>query len=171
MLPEQLWDEPDRPEEHLKFGGPTGAACPLVWAHAEYLKLLRSAYDGQVFDRIEPVYQRYGRFQSEHNHARSAHHGRAHEKCIEIFSQHRPIQTITPNATLRTLSEKRFVLVWTDNNWQTSNSTQSRGLGSAGFSADITPSQRQNPSGLSLTFFWPEENRWLGHNYEVRIEE
>ncbi len=173
MLPEQLWDEPDRPEEHLKFGGPTGAACPLVWAHAEYLKLLRSAYDGQVFDRIEPVYQRYGKFKSEHNHAhaRSAHHDRSHAKCIEIFSQHRPIQSITINATLRILSEKRFVLVWTDNNWQTSNSTQSRGLGSAGFSADITPSQRQNPSGLSLTFFWPEENRWLGHNYDVRIEE
>jgi len=171
MLPEQLWDEPDLPEEHLKFGGPTGAACPLVWAHAEYLKLLRSAYDGQVFDRIEPVYQRYGKFKSEHGHARSAHHGRAHEKCIEIFSQHRPIQTITLNATLRVLSEKRFVLVWTDNNWQTTNSTQSRGLGSAGFAADIHPDQRQNPSGLSLTFFWPEENRWLGHNYEVRIEE
>jgi glucoamylase len=171
MLPEQLWDEADRPDEHLKFGGPTGAACPLVWAHAEYLKLLRSAYDGQVFDRIEPVYQRYGKYKSEHGHARSAHHGRVHEKCIEIFSLHRPIQTITVNATLRILSEKRFALVWTDNNWQTTNTTQSRGLGSAGFAADITPSQRQNPSGLSLTFFWPEENRWLGHNYEVRIEE
>jgi glucoamylase len=170
MLPEQLWDEPDLPEEHLKFGGPTGAACPLVWAHAEYLKLLRSAYDGQVFDRIEPVYQRYGRFQSEHDHARSAHHGRAHKKCIEFFSVRRPIQTITLNATLRVLSEKRFVLVWSDNNWQTTTSTQSRGLGSAGFAADIQPSQRQNPSGLSLTFFWPEENRWLGHNYEVQIE-
>ena len=32
---------------------------PLVWAHAEYLKLLRSAVDGKVFDRIDPVYERY----------------------------------------------------------------------------------------------------------------
>ena len=83
-----------------------------------------------------------------------------------MFTLRRPIQTITLNATLRVLSEKRFALIWTDNNWQTSNSTQSRGLGSAGFAADIHPDQRQNPSGLSLTFFWPEENRWLGHNYE-----
>jgi glucoamylase len=30
-----------------------------VWAHAEYLKLLRSAVDGKVFDRIDPVYERY----------------------------------------------------------------------------------------------------------------
>jgi len=171
MLPEQVWDEPDRPEEHLRFGGPTGAACPLVWAHAEYLKLLRSAYDGQVFDRIEPVYQRYGKFQSEHDHARSAHHRRSHVSCIEIFSDHRPIQRITPNATLRVISQKRFVLVWTDNAWQTTTTTQSRSLGSSGFAADIPVISRQPGAGLSLTFFWPEENRWLGHNYEIRIEE
>jgi len=171
MLPEQLWDEPDRPEVHLKFGGPAGSACPLVWAHAEYLKLLRSALDGRVFDRIEPVYRRYGRVHGEHGHARSAHHDRFHKKIVEIFSLHRPIQTITANATLRLLNEKRFELIWTDNQWRTTNTVQSRSLGSAGFAADIPPSYRQNPSGLSLTFFWPEENRWLGRNYEIGIEE
>jgi glucoamylase len=171
MLPEQVWDEPDRPDEHLTIGGPAGSACPLVWAHAEYLKLLRSAVDGQVFDRIEPVYKRYGRFKSEHEHARSTHHGRKHQRTIEIFSQHRPIQAITPHTTLRVLSDKRFALIWSDNQWQTTNSIDSRSLGSAGFAADILPEQRENLSGLSLTFFWQEENRWLGYNYEIRIEE
>ncbi len=171
MLPEQIWDEADRPELHLKFGGPAGSACPLVWAHAEYLKLLRSALDGQVFDRIEPVFHRYGRFKSEHNHARSSHHGRAHEHVIEIFSQWRPIQSITENASLRVLSDKRFMLVWTDNDWQTTNRFQSRGMGSAGFSADIHPTHRQSRSGLSFTFFWPEENCWLGYNYAIRVED
>ena len=56
MLPEQVWDEADRPERSLKKGQPAGSAVPLVWAHAEYLKLLRSAVDGKVFDRIDPVY-------------------------------------------------------------------------------------------------------------------
>jgi glucoamylase len=171
MLPEQVWDEASRPELHLEFGGPGGSACPLVWAHAEYLKLLRSAVDGKVFDRIEPVYQRYGRFQSEHNHARSEHHGRAHQPVIEMFSQRRPLQSITPHTTVRVLAEKRFVLVWSDNGWQTTNSSQSRSLGSAGFAADILPAQREIPAVLSLTFFWPEENHWLGHNYDIRIEE
>ena len=41
------------------MGKPAGSAVPLVWAHAEYLKLLRSAVDGKVFDRIDPVYERY----------------------------------------------------------------------------------------------------------------
>ncbi len=59
MLPEQVWDEADRPERSLRIGQPAGSAVPLVWAHAEYLKLLRSAVDGKVFDRIDPVYERY----------------------------------------------------------------------------------------------------------------
>ena len=59
MLPEQVWDEADLPERSLKMGQPAGSAVPLVWAHAEYLKLLRSAVDGKVFDRIDPVYERY----------------------------------------------------------------------------------------------------------------
>lgn len=171
MLPEQVWDQPDLPGDRLKFGGPAGSACPLVWAHAEYLKLLRSAIDGKVFDRIEPVFRRYGHSHSEHNHARSAHHGRAHEHLVEMFSQRRPIQAITPNTTLRVLDSKRFVLVWSDNGWHTTNSTQSRSLGAAGFSADIEPGQRELPATLSLTFYWPEESRWLGHNYDLRIEE
>ena len=59
MMPEQVWDEADRPDRSLRIGQPAGSAVPLVWAHAEYLKLLRSAVDGKVFDRIDPVYERY----------------------------------------------------------------------------------------------------------------
>ena len=59
MMPEQVWDQPNRPDLGLRFGQPGGSAVPLVWAHAEYLKLLRSALDGKVFDRVDPVYERY----------------------------------------------------------------------------------------------------------------
>ena len=78
---------------------------------------------------------------------------------------------ITPHATLRVLDDSRFVLIWSDDQWQSTFSVQSRSLGSAGFSADILPAERKNPSALSLTFYWPDDNRWLGHNYDIRIEE
>lgn len=42
LFPEQIWDSPDIPERELFFGKPCGSAMPLVWAHAEYLKLVRS---------------------------------------------------------------------------------------------------------------------------------
>jgi hypothetical protein len=44
--------EPNLPGTSLRLGRPAGSAVPLVWAHAEYLKLL------EVFDRIDPVYAR-----------------------------------------------------------------------------------------------------------------
>ena len=45
LIPEQLWDLPDNPDAHMKFGYPSGGAMPLAWAHAEYIKLVRSAAD------------------------------------------------------------------------------------------------------------------------------
>src|SRR5207247_4295537 len=59
MLPEQIWDEPDRPEVGMALGRPTGSAMPLMWAHAEYIKLVRSLRDGRVFDLPPQTVRRY----------------------------------------------------------------------------------------------------------------
>ncbi|EQD63990.1 glucan 1,4-alpha-glucosidase, partial [mine drainage metagenome] len=59
MIPEQVWDTVDLPEKHLLLGRKTGSATPLVWAHAEYIKLLRSVKDSRIFDQIEEVKKRY----------------------------------------------------------------------------------------------------------------
>ena len=59
LLPEQVWDSDDIPERELFRGRASGSAMPLVWAHAEYVKLLRSLKEGRVFDMpTEPV-ERY----------------------------------------------------------------------------------------------------------------
>ncbi|MGH8337247.1 MAG: glycoside hydrolase family 15 protein, partial [Gammaproteobacteria bacterium] len=50
MLPEQIWDTQDIPRKELFFGKPSGSAMPLVWAHAEYVKLSRSLREERVFD-------------------------------------------------------------------------------------------------------------------------
>lgn len=59
LLPEQVWDGEDVPEKGLVFGRASGSAMPLVWAHAEFLKLLRSMHDHRVFDTPLSVYHRY----------------------------------------------------------------------------------------------------------------
>ena len=61
MLPEQVWDGPDLPEFELVNGRATGGAMPLVWAHAEYAKLVRSLHDGRIFDMPQQPYERYVR--------------------------------------------------------------------------------------------------------------
>lgn len=40
LLPEQVWDAPAVPLHGLEPGRPSGSAMPLLWAHAEWLKLL-----------------------------------------------------------------------------------------------------------------------------------
>ena len=54
-FPEQIWDAPDIPEQSTcSSASATGAAIPLMWAHAEYVKLLRSVVDNKIFDLIDP---------------------------------------------------------------------------------------------------------------------
>ena len=59
LIPEQVWDTTDIPDKHMLMGRPTGSALPLVWAHAEYIKLVRSERDAAIFDLIAPVHKRY----------------------------------------------------------------------------------------------------------------
>ena len=59
LLPEQVWDGPPIPERELEPGKPSGSAMPLVWAHAEHIKLLRSLADAAVFDLPPQPVRRY----------------------------------------------------------------------------------------------------------------
>jgi glucoamylase len=59
MIPEQVWDADDIPERYLFNGRPSGSSMPLVWAHSEYIKLLRSLDEGAVWDRIPQTEERY----------------------------------------------------------------------------------------------------------------
>ena len=59
MMPEQVWDAEPIPSRRLAPGRPTGSAMPLVWAHAEFIKLLISRHLGHPVDRPRAVWQRY----------------------------------------------------------------------------------------------------------------
>jgi glucoamylase len=158
MMPEQVWDEANMPGTSLRLGQPAGSAVPLVWAHAEYLKLLRSALDGKVFDRVDAVYERY-----------CEPEGRKRLRSdLEIYSLRRPIQKVPTGDTLRILDEKRFEVRWTVDGWKTTHTTESRSLGYAGFSAEIKPGVETGV--LQWTFHWLEQDNWLGRNVDVRIE-
>ena len=44
LLPEQVWDSDALPERGLYPGRPSGSAMPLLWSHAEFLKLLVASH-------------------------------------------------------------------------------------------------------------------------------
>jgi glucoamylase len=153
LLPEQVWDQPDRPDQGLWLGAPTGSAMPLMWAHAEYLKLLRSTADGAVFDLVPEVAARYPR--------RVA--GR-----LEVWKPNRQVGTVLAGDTLRIQAPAGFRLVWTADEWQHHEETPcvstALDISYVDLAVDLTQT-----APLRFTFHWTAEDRWEGRNYEVAV--
>ena len=155
LLPEQVWDEEDRPEVHLFRGRPTGSALPLMWAHAEYIKLLRSARDRKVFDRIPLVERRY--------RARRARAAR-----LEIWKPNRQPRSVRAGDVLRIQAPGGFRLHWTRDDWSTVEDTDCTST-SLGIGYVDVPTDAHEEGGIRFTFFWKAEGRWEGRDYVVEV--
>jgi glucoamylase len=159
MLPEQVWDHDDLPQMGMFKGKSAGSAQPLVWAHSEYLKLLRSVVDGQVFDCISCVKERYG----------VAPGTRKFKSMVEIFQTSRPVAALSAGKALRIADTARFKVLYTTDGWKTSTTKESRPVGYAGFFADIPTAEGQEGT-IEFTFYWPGQDKWLGRNFEVIVD-
>jgi glucoamylase len=154
LLAEQIWDQPDSPDGRMKFGRPTGAAMPLMWAHAEYIKLLRSVKEGQVFDLIPAVADRYLK--------------RRDCRPLEIWKINRQPRSIAAGMTLRIQAADGFVLRWTNNEWREVHDSPSTPTEVEIEFVDIdVPKEQRAP--LHFTFYWPGEDRWEGRDFQVAV--
>jgi len=55
MLPEQVWDRPEPPRPHLRFGEGTGAATPLAWTSAGFIRLALGIAEGRLLGQPKVV--------------------------------------------------------------------------------------------------------------------
>jgi glucoamylase len=157
LLPEQVWDEPDRPDQHLFFGQPTESATPLVWAHAEYIKLLRSLTDGHVFDLVPEAAERYLG-------------GRPIQMVPEIWKFNRQPRTVRPAAPLRVFADQPFRLHASNDGWMQVHDFDSTATTVGVHFVDLTALE-QIGRKWTFTFYWPEVDRWEGTDYEVAAED
>jgi glucoamylase len=156
LLSEQVWDEPDRTRSHLYFGRPTGAAMPLMWAHAEYLKLLRSARDGAVFDQIPELTTRY------RGRARHA------KRLIELWKFNWQAPSVRPGWTLRIQADNAFLLRFTADEWLTAQDTPSTPTAVGVEFVDI-PVPPDQAAPLRFTFLWTRTGSWEGKDFSINI--
>jgi glucoamylase len=154
LLPEQVWALHDRPQSHMYLGRPTGAAMPLAWAHAEYIKLVRSAADGQVFDFIPEVANRYRK--------------RCKAPPLEIWKFNRQVRSLPVGGTLRIQAAVPFRLRWSCNDWQQVHDTESTSIGTGHEYVDIRILPEQC-GWVRFTFFWTNSGRWEGRDFKVGI--
>jgi glucoamylase len=152
LLPEQVWDEADRPEVGLCSGRPTGSAVPLLWAHSEYIRLLRSVTDGQVFDLIPAVANRYEKKQQQFR--------------VEYWLPKHAIKQMRRGCVLRICAPEPFRVRWSNDNWASYRDCDSSSTAIGAEYCDLDPSG----AGIEFTFFWKQREQWEGRNHRVDPE-
>jgi glucoamylase len=156
LLPEQIWDSPDIPERELFFGKPSGSAMPLVWAHAEYIKLVRSIEEGQIFDCPPQTVKRYIK-----------------EKHPAIYASWRfnhKIRTIKKGLKLRVEVLAPAVIHWSTDNWKMVVDTPTHDTGLGLHIADLDVSMLNCEARILFTYYWRESKNWEETNFSVVIE-
>ena len=156
LIPEQVWDQPDIAGRELFQGKPTGSACPLVWAHAEYIKLRRSMRDGQIFDQPPQTVKRY----------------QVDGKKAEFFEWrfNNKVRSMPAKKNLRLLLLQPAMVHWSLDGWRTTTNTVAAVSGLDTHTADL-PTNFLPPGGaVVFTLFWLQEQRWEGVDYLVAVE-
>ncbi len=156
LIPEQVWDAPDIPELELYFGRASGSARPLVWAHAEYLKLCRSLNDRRVFDQPLQTTTRY----LEKKTTTDLQTWRFNNKCRCLQAGKRlRIELLAP-----------AMVHWSSDNWQTSRDISTRSTGLGIHYADLPTQALAAGAVVVFTFYWTEAQHWEGANFYVTVE-
>jgi len=156
VLPEQVWDSADIPALELFRGKPSGSACPLVWAHSEYIKLRRSVRDRKIFDQPPQTVKRY----LIDKHGRQHFGWRFNNKC----------RSVPRNQTLRINLLSPARVHWSIDNWNSAHDTDTHDTGLGLHILNLPTASLPPRSQVVFTFFWPGENRWEGTDYTVTVE-
>jgi len=156
LLPEQVWDSADIPGRELYIGHASGSAMPLVWAHAEYLKLCRSLLDGRIFDQPPQTVERYLVQQTTSNRI--------------VWRFNNKVRAMPANRTLRVETLAPAVVHWSVDEWRTVHDTSSRDTTLGVHVCDLETRHVRHGDRVHLTFYWPEAERWEGIDFLVCIE-
>ena len=155
LFSEQIWEAADIPERELIFGRPSGSAMPLVWAHAEYLKLLRSLRDGRVFDMPPQTVQRYLKNKTE-------------APCL-IWCFNHKIRSLPAGKILRIVTAVPAVCHWSDDDWNTTYESPTHDTGLGFQAVDLATELLTEGKQVRFTFYWPQSSRWEGVDFVVRV--
>jgi glucoamylase len=156
LIPEQVWDSNDLPERELFRGKASGSACPLVWAHSEYIKLRRSLADGKVFDQPSQTVQRYV----------------VEKKTAEYFNwrfNNKP-RTMPCGKKLRLLTLEPALVHWSFDGWQTALDSHSKDSGWNLHYTDLPTAALAPGREIIFTFMWKNSGRWEGRDFTVNVE-
>jgi glucoamylase len=125
-----------------------------MWAHAEYVKLLRSFRDGIVFDRIPEVTERYTNGVTP--------------RLGEVWKSNRRAAAVEAGTVLRVQASRPFRLRWTNDEWLTPRDADSLRTAPDIEYVDLELALNQR-APIRFTFYWTADDRWEGKDYAVDV--
>ncbi len=156
LIPEQVWDAPDITERELFAGKASGSACPLVWAHSEYIKLRRSLLDGKIFDQPPQTVERY----------------LVQQKSADYYNwrfNNKP-RSMPCGKKLRILAPEPALVHWSFDGWQTAQDNDTAESGWTLQYLDLPTEKLVSGKQIVFTFYWKNRGEWEGRDYIVTVE-
>jgi glucoamylase len=155
LLPEQVWDGPPIPERGLLPGKPSGGAMPLVWAHAEFLKLLWARRHKRPIEWLTSIETRY--------------HAQRPSAPVWHWRADVPIERLPPAKALMIEQLEPFELHYGFDGWHSMTDVSSKPLGLGLHGVRLDPAIFAGHAALDFTCHFPERASWEGLDHHVLL--
>jgi glucoamylase len=155
LMPEQVWDGQPPTGPASSPGTPTGSAMPLVWAHAEYVKLAVSRALGRAFDRPEAVWQRYG--------------GRRPKPAEALWTPAAPVARIDAGQALWLGLPRPARVRHGIDGWKNVADIDTDDSGLTLHVVQLPTRGLRAGARINFTFFWTDTGTWDGRDHVVAV--
>ena len=153
LLPEQVWDAAPIPERFLFPGRPSGSAMPLLWSHAEFLKLLIARENKRPVELLEVIRKRYGRTAPKAKNTR--------------WRNETPVVALESGRTLLVEDREPFTLHLGWNGWNDIGDLEAEPLPFGLWGVTIGPDRYDGRTELNFTRHYA--GGWEGRDHVVAI--
>jgi glucoamylase len=154
LIPEQVWDGPPIPERGLQPGKPTGSAMPLVWAHAEFLKLLCAREQKRPLELLNCV--------DKHLRQKAA-------SGTWSWRTDTPFETLPADRDLLIEMEKPFVLHMGFDGWQEAQDKSSTSLAFGRHGVRLTRKELSGKDVIDFTRYFTDEVEWERTDHHIKL--
>ncbi len=155
LIPEQVWDAQPIPERALAPGKPSGSAMPLVWAHAEFIKLCFSRALGHPVDRPNATWKRYQGLRPDIHY--------------DIWGPNYRPRRLRAGDGLTIALNAAASVHWGVDGWRDVQDLDTRDTGLDLHIVDLPVEALKAGQSLQFTFRWRETGGWEGRDYAMLI--
>jgi glucoamylase len=169
LLPEQVWDAAPIPELGLVPGRASGAAMPLVWAHAEFLKLLVARERGRPVEWLDRIERHFGHRAIGRPGASAAGEatGRRAGASLWHWREEAPVTELPRGKTLAIEDRVPFTVHLGFDGWQRTEDRRAVPTPFGLWSVILTHEELARADELNFTRYY--ETQWENVDHRVRL--